>query len=84
MGTLQHQEPRWEKITEDGIKAQVIEFKNIAKEMRVSYENVLATAKFIATINDYDAKDEQLKGFGDLLEGTMYQLNKIASALEEK
>ena len=69
MGTVYNQEPRRTFLKEE----QVIDFanmiSNIAKESKITYLEALETFKALALINDYDAKDEQIAGIAEILEG---------------
>ncbi|MHA3066600.1 hypothetical protein [Lacticaseibacillus saniviri] len=83
MGTLQNQKPRFDFITEDVAAAFSAEIENIAKTVGISHADALADFLALAKIDDYDRKDEQLAGFGKLLDALNVRLYDISLVLRE-
>lgn len=67
MGTLFDQKPRGNYLTKEVFisKGQLI--KEVAKELGINFSEAIELYLAVASINDYDIKDEQLMGFGNLL-----------------
>lgn len=67
MGTLGNQEPRATFLTQEMIVSKGKLIKAIAKELGVSFSEAIELYIAVAKVNNYDVKDEQLAGFGDLI-----------------
>ena len=67
MGTLFNQDSRMEHLKNDRIISIGNRIKNIAEELDVSFNDAINLYLAVAKIDDYDVKDEQLMGFGELL-----------------
>lgn len=67
MGTLFKQKPRAKHLTSDRVLSQGENIKEIAKKLDISFNDALNLYMAVAKIDDYDAKDEQLSGFGKIL-----------------
>lgn len=76
MGTLFNQLPRMERLTESQIIAIGSSIKEISKELDITFNDALNLYLAVAKIHDYDTKDEQLAGFGELLKEISECLNK--------
>lgn len=74
MGTLFNQSPREERLTKGRIVAIGTDIKGIAEELDISFNDALNLYLAIAKIGDYDTKDEQLAGFGELLQSLIENL----------
>jgi len=66
MGTLFNQPRREDRISEERVIAMGIEIKNVADELDISYQDAINLYLAVAKIDDYDTKDEQLAGLGEL------------------
>jgi hypothetical protein len=75
MGTLSHQVPRTTFLDKGRVEAFARKIKEIAKETDITYKEALETYKTVALIDDYDIKDEQLAGFGDLAQELINAIN---------
>lgn len=73
MGTLFNQIPRQDRLEKGRIIAIGKEVKEIGKELRIPFDEALNLYLAVAKINDYDTKDEQLAGFGELLQSLIEQ-----------
>jgi cytidylate kinase len=67
MGTLFNQEPRSTFLKQEMIISRGKMFKEVARELEISFSEAIELYLAVAKINDYDIKDEQLAGFGDLI-----------------
>ena len=67
MGTLFDQPPRMERLKEDSIIALGISIQNIAGELDITFGEATDLYLAAAKIADYDTKDEQMAGFGELV-----------------
>ena len=67
MGTLFEQKPRETYLSCEAIVAKGEMVKEIANKLHISFSEALELYLAVAKINDYDVKDEQLAGFGDIL-----------------
>ena len=67
MGTLFNQDSRMEHLKNDRIISIGNRIKKIAEELDISFNDAINLYLAVAKIDDYDAKDEQLMGFGELL-----------------
>lgn len=68
MGTLFNQQPRRDHLSVEGVISFGKDMQIIAEELNISTSEALELYLAIAKINDYDTKDEQLSGFGDILQ----------------
>jgi len=68
MGTLFEQRPREKRLNDDRIISVGISVKNIADELDIPFQDALNLYLAVAKIDDYDAKDEQLAGIGELFQ----------------
>ncbi len=68
LGTLFNQQPRRDHLSVDGVIAFGEDMKKIAKELNISISEAVELYLATAKINDYDTKDEQLSGFGEILQ----------------
>lgn len=75
MGTLFEQRPRWERMKEPGYSV-FIAAEHLSGQYGISFENALKCIELDFKIDDYDSKDEQLAGFGELLEQLVEVLEK--------
>ncbi|WP_342566698.1 hypothetical protein MKY09_11555 [Psychrobacillus sp. FSL K6-4046] len=74
MGTLFEQIPRHDRLDKSRIVTIGKEVKEIGEELGISFDNALNLYLAVAKISDYDTKDEQLAGFGELLQNLINQL----------
>ncbi len=79
MGTLFDQEKRVTFLTQEAVVSRGNLIKAIAKELGISFSEAIELYLAVAKINDYDTKDEQLAGFGELLK----ELTEAIQALNE-
>ncbi|EMF0307642.1 hypothetical protein [Enterococcus hirae] len=68
MGTLFNQQPRRDHLSAEGVIAFGKDMQKIAKELNISISEAVELYLATAKINDYDTKDEQLSGFGEILQ----------------
>ncbi|EMF0288248.1 hypothetical protein KGC99_002147 [Enterococcus hirae] len=77
MGTLFNQQPRRDHLSVEGVIDFGKDMQKIAKELNISISEAVELYLATAKINDYDTKDEQLSGFGEIL-------NSLVQAIEVK
>lgn len=82
MGTLFNQQPRTEHITHERTIRIGKEIKEIAKELEISFTEALNLYMSIMKSDDYDIKDEQLAGFGELLKKLVNEISGIPMSLD--
>lgn len=68
MGTLHQQLPRMQRLEWERIESIGEEIKVISERLKISFADALNLYLAVAKIDDYDTKDEQLSGFGKLLD----------------
>jgi hypothetical protein len=68
MGTLFNQQPRMEYLTTDNVISIGQDIIEITESLDISFTEALNLYLAVAKVKDYDAKDEQLAGFGKLLQ----------------
>ncbi|RXZ05357.1 hypothetical protein BACERE00183_00097 [Bacillus cereus] len=78
MGTLFNQQPRMEYFHSYGVKF-IGTVKELAEKNNLTIEETCRILELTMKIDDYDRKDEQLAGFGDL----MMQMNEQIMGLSE-
>lgn len=83
MGTLINQLPRMERLDESRIISIGETVKTIAKELDISFKDALNLYMAVAKIDDYDTKDEQLAGLGELLKELSTDISDITAAIHE-
>jgi len=81
MGTLKNQDPRQDNLTTDVLLGHGNKIKKVAEKLDISFNEALNLYQVVAKINDYDVKDEQLAGFGEILEDTNASIREIAREL---
>lgn len=67
MGTLLNQTPRMDRLTVERIIAVGRDIKEVSKILAISFTEAQNLYLAVAKIDDYDTKDEQLMGLGELL-----------------
>lgn len=67
MGTLFDQKPRESYLSKEVITSKGELIKEVAEELEISFGEAIELYLAVAKVNDYDVKDEQLAGFGDLI-----------------
>ncbi|MDB1687490.1 hypothetical protein [Enterococcus casseliflavus] len=77
MGTLFDQQPRRDYLSVDRVISFGEDMQEIAKELNISLSEAVELYLAVAKINDYDTKDEQLSGFGEILQS-------LVQAIENK
>jgi len=77
MGTLHSQLPRFEHLSDERVMGFIDRIKKISNVKDVSYKDCLETVKLLATIDDYDTKDEQLDSFGYIFEDFISELDEF-------
>ena len=91
MGTLYAQSPRnYHIINLKEVSEQCKEIQKIAKELKLSFSEVLETYKLLENsrlttirVADGDAKDEQLGGFGIIAESLISEIHIIADTFNK-
>lgn len=83
MGTLFNQLPRMERLDESRIISIGETVKTIAKKLDISFKDALNLYMAVAKIDDYDIKDEQLAGLGELLKELLTDISGITTAIHE-
>lgn len=83
MGTLFNQPTRMESLEERRVISIGETVKTIAKELDISFKDALDLYMAVAKIHEYDTKDEQLAGFGELLKELSEDISSIADAIRE-
>lgn len=68
MGTLFNQIPRQERLGTSRVVAVGREVEEIAKELGITFNEAITLYLAVAKIDDYDTKDEQLAGLGELVQ----------------
>lgn len=76
MGTLFKQEPRMEYFFDYAVK-HLDTVKNLAKEHNLTIEETCRILELSMKIDDYDRKDEQLAGFGNLMKQLIEEISMI-------
>lgn len=69
MGTIKNQLPRMDHLKKERVISFADTISEIAKKSDITYIEALETFKTLALISDYDAKDEQIAGLAEILEG---------------
>ncbi len=87
MSTLLNQPNRWDHVnfgTLTDLEELVRDIKEIATDNTVDYKDVLATysasterTMAMARVTDWDVKDEQLGGFGEILQEAITLLGRL-------
>ena len=81
MGTLQNQPPREDKLTDGRIINLGMNILNISNQLGISFDEALNLYLAAAKINDYDAKDEQLAGYAELIQDLINSINELHSGI---
>lgn len=68
MGTLYDQMPREQRLNKERVEGVGEKIKSISESLKISFSDALNLYLAVAKIDDYDTKDEQLSGFGELLD----------------
>lgn len=66
MGTLFEQPERLRGLSIERVVSRGFEIKRISDELNISFNEAIDLYLAIAKIDDYEVKDEQLAGFGEL------------------
>ena len=77
MGTLFSQRARQSGLTKNKLISEGEKIKEVSNELSISFKEGVELYLAKAKIDDYDAKDEQLAGFGEIL-------RKINKSLKHK
>lgn len=84
MGTLHSQLPRFEHLSNERVMGFIDRIIDISNVEGISYKDCLETVKLLATIDDYDAKDEQLDNFGYIFEDFISKLDELNSGHKDR
>lgn len=81
MGTLYNQLPREQRLTVNRVTEFGYEIQDIADELDISFADAIALYLACAKVDNYDSRDEQLAGFGELVNrfiGAYKQVSGVA------
>lgn len=67
MGTLTNQTPRADRLTSSRVVSIGMNVRDVSRVLEISFKDALDLCSFIAQMDEYDTKDEQLAGLGELL-----------------
>lgn len=81
MGTLFKQRPRKDYLTEEILVSNGLKIKNVADKLKISFDEAIQLYLAIAKIHDYDVKDEQLAGFGEIFLSLIDKLDETISIM---
>lgn len=68
MGTLFNQLPRMQMLTADRVTTLGCDIQEIADELDISFADAISLYLATAKVDYYDSRDEQLAGFGELVQ----------------
>lgn len=84
MGTLTSQLPRWDNLSrKEDLASWIQRVQHACEEtgIKPSDDSILAAAlagrELHFRVSDWDIKDEQLAGFGELLQGLIYAIENL-------